>query len=58
MSRKGDGNVYRRLGEKIDNLTVKAPWNETWHTILKELYTAEEADAVARIQYKKWIVEL
>jgi ferredoxin len=51
MSLKGDGNVYRRLGEKIDSLTVKAPWNETWHSILKELYTAEEADVVAKMPY-------
>jgi len=25
------GGIYHKLGEKIDNLHVKAPWNETWH---------------------------
>lgn len=47
-----NGNrIYRKLGEKIDNLHVKAPWNETWHSILKELYTTEEADVVVRMPY-------
>jgi len=44
-------DVYRKLGKKIDNLTMKAPWNETFHTILKELYTAEEADLVVKMPY-------
>ncbi len=38
-------DVYRKLGRKIDGLTVRAPWNETLYKILKELYTEEEADA-------------
>jgi Na+-translocating ferredoxin:NAD+ oxidoreductase RNF subunit RnfB len=44
-------DVYRSLGNKIDNLNVRAPWNETWHSLLKELYTPEEADTVARMPY-------
>ncbi|MDT8284149.1 MAG: 4Fe-4S binding protein [Thermovirgaceae bacterium] len=43
--------VYQKLGEKIDNLYVRAPWNETWHSILKELYTTEEADLVVKMPY-------
>lgn len=46
-----DGHIYRKLGEKIDNLHVKAPWNETWHSILKELYTTDEADVVVKMPY-------
>jgi Pyruvate/2-oxoacid:ferredoxin oxidoreductase delta subunit len=42
-------DVYRRLGVKIDNLTFRAPWNETFHALLKELYTPEEADLVVRM---------
>ena len=51
MANRTDGNVYRSLGEKIDNLTVRTPWNETFHSILKELYTNEEADAVVKMPY-------
>ena len=46
-----EGGIYRKLGEKIDNLHVKAPWNETWHSILKELYTTDEADVVVKMPY-------
>ena len=46
-----DSQVYRKLGEKIDNLYVRAPWNETWHSILKELFTTEEADVVVKMPY-------
>ncbi|MCP4451425.1 MAG: 4Fe-4S dicluster domain-containing protein [Planctomycetes bacterium] len=44
--------LYQRLGKKIDGLTVRTPWNENLHAILKELYTAEEADLIARMPYR------
>jgi Pyruvate/2-oxoacid:ferredoxin oxidoreductase delta subunit len=43
--------VYRKLGKKVDNLTMRAPWNETFHAILKELYSLEEADIVVKMPY-------
>lgn len=51
MRLAGDNDIYRKLGEKIDNLYVRAPWNETWHSILKELFTTEEADVVVKMPY-------
>lgn len=42
---------YRALGRKIDNLTMRVPWNETLYAILKELYTEEEADIAVRMPY-------
>lgn len=42
-------DIYRSLGQKIDTLNVRVPWNETFHAILKELYSAEEADLVVRM---------
>jgi Pyruvate/2-oxoacid:ferredoxin oxidoreductase delta subunit len=42
-------DVYRTLGTKIDNLTFRSPWNDTFHALLKELYTPEEADLVVRM---------
>ena len=44
-------DIYRKLGRKIDNLTVRAPWNETFHAILKELYSADEADVIVKMPY-------
>lgn len=44
-------DIYRKLGKKIDNLTVKVPWNETFYNILKELYTTEEADLLVKMPY-------
>ncbi|MGA3167129.1 MAG: 4Fe-4S ferredoxin, partial [Terriglobia bacterium] len=44
-------DVYRKLGTKVDGLTVRAPWNETLHTILKELYSPEEAEVFIGMPY-------
>ena len=51
MIRRNAGDVYRRLGEKIDNLTVRAPWNETLLSILKKVYTTEEAELLIKMPY-------
>jgi ferredoxin len=51
MHLRDDGRAYERLGHKIDSLNVRAPWNETWHTILRELFTIEEADVVTKMPY-------
>ncbi|MGK5092993.1 4Fe-4S dicluster domain-containing protein [Deltaproteobacteria bacterium TL4] len=45
-------DVYRKLGHKIDGLSIKVPWNETFHAILKELYTTEEADLIVKMPYR------
>jgi ferredoxin len=44
-------DLYRQLGKKIDNLTVRAPWNDTLYAILKELFSAEEAELVVKMPY-------
>ena len=51
MIRKDESAIYRSLGKKIDNLTVRAPWNETFHSILKKLYIPEEAEVVVKMPY-------
>jgi NAD-dependent dihydropyrimidine dehydrogenase PreA subunit len=43
--------LYRKLGKKVDNLPMKAPWNETFYEILKDIYTEEEADLVVKMPY-------
>lgn len=44
-------DAYRRLGDKIDNLTVRSPWSQTFYEILKELYSEEEADVVVKMPF-------
>lgn len=44
-------DIYRKLGKKVDHLTLRAPWNRALHDILKSLYTEEEADVVIRMPY-------
>lgn len=44
-------DIFRRLGDKIDGMEMRAPWNDKLHAILKELYTEEEADLVIRMPY-------
>jgi ferredoxin len=46
-----DDTVYHRLGKKIDSLTMKAPLNETFLRILKKIFTAEEAELLAKMPY-------
>jgi ferredoxin len=44
-------DAYRQLGKKIDNLTVRAPWNDKLFAILKELYSEDEANLVIQMPY-------
>lgn len=44
-------DVYRKLGKKVDNLTVRTPWNDTLYAILKELYSTTEADLIVQMPY-------
>jgi len=44
-------DIYKKLGEKIDNLTVKAPWNDAVYNIFKTLYTQDEAEVIVKIPY-------
>lgn len=51
MGHLGSKEAYLRLADKIDTLTTRAPRNEALYAILKELYTPDEADVVARMPY-------
>jgi len=44
-------DLYRKLGKKIDGSSLRAPWNDTFYAILKELYSAEEAELVIKMPY-------
>jgi Fe-S-cluster-containing hydrogenase component 2 len=44
-------DVFRQLGEKIDSLTLRAPWSETFRKILEELYSQDEAEVFVAMPY-------
>jgi len=44
--------IYRKLGKKIDNLPARAPWNEAFYEILKELYTPREAEVLIAMPFR------
>ena len=44
-------DIFRSLGSKIDGLEMRTPWNDKLYAVLKELYSAEEADVVVRMPY-------
>ncbi len=44
-------DLYRQLGRKLDGLTMRAPWNDRLYALLKELYTADEAELAIRMPY-------
>jgi len=44
-------DLYRKLGKKIDGLVMRAPWNDTFYEILKELYTEEEAQVIVKMPF-------
>jgi ferredoxin len=43
--------IFRRLGTKIDNLPLRAPWNKAFFELLKGLYSEKEADVVVKMPY-------
>ena len=43
--------IFRKLGRKIDHLTMRAPWNEAFYELLKSLYSEKEADVVVKMPY-------
>lgn len=43
--------IYQKLGDKIDNLSVRVNKNKLLFNILKELYSSEEAELVVRMPY-------
>ncbi|MEW6267578.1 MAG: 4Fe-4S dicluster domain-containing protein [Thermodesulfobacteriota bacterium] len=44
-------DVYHHLGRKVDGLHVRAPNNEVFYRILKELYSEEEAEVVVKMPF-------
>jgi ferredoxin len=44
-------DIYGSLGGKIDSLSVRTPQTETFHAILRELYSPEEAELIVQMPF-------
>ncbi len=51
MGHQTGKDLYRKLGEKIDNLPTRSPWNDSFYQMLKALYSEDEADLLVRMPY-------
>ncbi len=45
-------DIYRKLGKRLDQSTVRLPWNEALRCLLKELYQPEEAALIVRMPHR------
>ena len=45
-------DIYRQLGDTVDGTTVRMPWSEDLHRMLKALYTPAEAEFIVRMPYR------
>lgn len=50
-------DIYKKLGNKIDNLPFRVNKSNTFYTILKELYSSEEAELVVKLPYQLSTIE-
>lgn len=44
-------DIYRKLGTKIDNLHVRAPWNKELNELLRAIVTPEEAELIVKMPF-------
>ena len=51
MGHMDSKNIFRKLGRKINNLPLRAPWNETFYELLRKLYSEKEADVLVKMPY-------
>ncbi len=51
MAHHHSDDLYRQLGKKIDALPTRAPWNQAFYEMLKELYTPQEAEVLIRMPF-------
>lgn len=50
MGHTAGKDIYRALGDRIDTLGTRAPWNDQLFAILKELYSEAEAELVVKMR--------
>ncbi len=45
-------DIYRKLGNTLDNTPIRMPWSPAMRKMLEALYTPEEAELITRMPYR------
>lgn len=45
-------DIYRKLGKKIDGLSMRTPYTRAFANLLQELYSTEEAELITKMPYR------
>ena len=50
-------DIYRQLGQTLDNTPVRMPWTPAMRAMLESLYTPEEAELITRMPHRPSRIE-
>lgn len=51
MGHSAAKDIFRRVGQKLDNLHVRCSWNDDLKALVKALFTEDEAEIFVRLPY-------
>ena len=51
MGHSSAKDIFRRVGQKLDNLHVRCTWNDELKALVKALFTEDEAEVFIRLPY-------
>lgn len=51
MGHSAAKDVFRRVGQKLDNLHVRCSWNDELKSLVKSVFTEDEAEVFVRMPY-------
>lgn len=52
MGHHASKDVYRRLGQRLDQAPVRTPWTPVLHQLVSTLYSPAEAELIIRLPYR------
>ena len=45
-------DIYRQLGQRLDQAPVRTPWTPIFRDLVRALYTPAEAELIIRLPYR------
>ncbi len=51
MGHSAAKDIFRRVGQKLDNLHVRCSWNDDLNALVKAVFTEDEAEVFVRLPY-------
>lgn len=52
MGHQAAKDLYRQLGTRLDQATMRTPWTPVFHKLVTLLYTPDEAELIVRLPYR------